>query len=177
MTNMAFYTPVKPMDAVQSAESRLNGVGLCISGEPPVQPTFENGFQGMPKLPEDPTLLSEQDVMRLFFTFTEWASYAESCLWVAQCDEGALELFFSRAKAEALRNVEGAKTVTAAKNAAAAVPGVIQAQDNLYAQTCLRTALETVYERCLRYAAAMSRELSRRGSRATTDRRSSKWST
>lgn len=170
------YTMAKPEDVVQDSLRRIRGVGLTFTENPPVQPSFHNNFEGMPLLPEDPTLLEDEEIMRYFFAFTEWTSFAEGALWVAQADEGTLEAKVSRARGAALVKATGVRTITEQKQVAATDPEVVCLEDELYAQSCLRKGLETVYRRCERNAAAMSRELSRRGARASTDRRAAKWS-
>src|SRR3569623_410488 len=105
-------------DPVQNAINCMRSAGFKFKATPPSELTLSNPEGGMPELPDDPTLLPEDDLMRLCFAFTEWTAYAESSLLVAQCDEGDLETKLSRARGKALAPVTGAKTVTAAKSAA-----------------------------------------------------------
>src|SRR3569623_356510 len=161
-------------DPVQNAINCMRSAGFKFKEPPPSELTLSNPEGGMPELPDDPTILPEDDLMRLCFAFTEWTSYAESSLWVAQCDEGDLETKLSRARGKALAAVTGEKTVTAAKSAASADPDVVRLEDSLYRQTCLRRGMEMILIRCTRNAAAMSRELSRRGSKVFSGR-ADKW--
>jgi hypothetical protein len=132
--------------------------------------------EGLPDLPADPTLLSDGDVATLFFAFTGWLSYAETKLWEAAVEERFLELGLSRLKARNLSAGEPGKgSVTAQKALAALDPEVMRQEEHLMTAVHMRMALDNIYKRCDRNAAAMSREMSRRGARASTDRRSSKW--
>lgn len=130
---------------------------------------------GLPEFPQDPTLLSDEDVSCLYFAYVGWLAYAETERWVASTEHKTLEKKLNRIRAQALAGDEKG-TVTAKKAAASLSPVVMDLEDELLAADSLRSALDDVCQRCERAKDAMSRELSRRGSRpSSSSSRSNKW--
>lgn len=158
---------MKPFPVVVDVLHTLESMGFGVTPRP-------DNDDGMPVLPADPTELDDKQLMDFFFCFTEWTSYAQTQLASAVAQERGAEIEAARVKARALpRYMKG--TVTAAKAAAAEDADVVAAENNLYRVYCVRVLMEPVLARAERSAAALSRELSRRGARASVDRRASKW--
>lgn len=120
---------------------------------------------GIPELPQDPTILSDEDVSCLHFAYVGWLSYAESERWQADTEHKTLEAKLGRVRARTMTADGKATTVTAMKAAAALNPEVMDLEERLLAADILRSALDDVCRRCDRFASAVSREMSRRGTK------------
>jgi hypothetical protein len=151
------------MNVVEATETVLAEMGFTRPGP------FTN--DGLPELPQDPTVLSDEEVSCLYFAYVGWLAFAESERWVTATELKTLETKLNRRRAETLA-AEGKGTVTARKAQAALDPMVRDLEERALAADILRDALDDVCQRCERAKDAMSREMSRRGSGSA---RSSRW--
>lgn len=139
----------------------LNKLGLDLASKPL--------NSSMPTLPQDPISVSDAGLMELYFELTEWGCYARAQAVDAAVSEQWAEKTLALQAAEAVRDAPG-KTL-ADRRSAASLTGNVRAAEVDYVEAwALRKALDEAAETAERRAAALSRELSRRGTRV------SKWS-
>lgn len=129
--------------------------------------------EGMPSLPDDPTSINDEEVMNLFFELTEWGCYARSEAVAAAVAERWAERELALKTAEAVKDAPG-KTLADRRSAASLTTDVLDAEVSYIDAWARRKALDEAAESAERRAAALSRELSRRGAKTP---RSSRWGT
>jgi len=131
-----------------------------------------------PMLPRDVTELSYQDLMILFGEMTGWAAHYAGLLAQAEAREESAEslLEFRRAQAkEAIANRGGKKSATEVKAAAEADEDVQSAKEEYLKARAERRMAQVRYDNSCRFAAFLSRELSRRTATRDQDGRAEKW--
>lgn len=130
----------------------------------------------VPVLPEDPTELSDGELMSLFARMTAWVEYAGGRLAAAEVDEKSCADTLERHKAlSAVKNATE-KTVTAAKAKAYEDPDYLEAQEAKQQAFAYRRMLQAVYDSADKRATLLSRELTRRVGRADRDSRAGRYS-
>ena len=111
--------------------------------------------------------LGDADVMNKYAEFVAWANYAKSVLVQAEIEEEQAEHDLKLVEAHSLIeewSVTTAKkdTVTAAKARRDLSENVVGARQRLLNARAYRKLIDSVYDRCEKSGAVLSRELSRR---------------
>lgn len=128
----------------------------------------------LPILPEDVTILSDQDLMSKFREQIEWINYLTFILVEAESDEADAEAELKLLEAH---HMLGADKLWSARAARDSDPDYVQAKDTYRAARARRKALEMTAQARERSANFLSRELSRRVGREPMNRRDNKWNT
>ena len=154
----------KPVSAAMALDA-LEQAGL----EMPSRPKRE-----MPFLPEDVTVVSEQELMRLFRDHVVWREYVVTTLGTYENEASDAETYYKRVEATHLGTVGGG-TVTEAKAAAMLLPEVMAAKDDLDVAKAKVEQTKRIYEGVVSRAEFLSRELTRRKEGSHLDNRDHKW--
>jgi hypothetical protein len=129
----------------------------------------------VPRLPVDPTDLSDPELMSLFREFTEWVAYQGAQLAVADVEEQHAAEVVKRMETMATAKNAGAKSVTAAKAAVWEDSAYTDARDVHFHAQAYQKMLRGVYEATEKKQVLLSRELTRRVGRDPRDGRNSRW--
>lgn len=128
-----------------------------------------------PDLPDDPTELTDSQLMSAMTVFTRWAEYLSSQLAVAEVDERYAEAYLERTKAiRALAN-NTEKTVTAAKAKAWEDTDFVEAHERFLETHAYRKLIRVKYDNAERASGLLSRELTRRVNRTDREDRVNRW--
>jgi hypothetical protein len=131
----------------------------------------------VPEIPDDVTIISDERLMQIYLRFVAWQNFAATEFAAAevveeQCDR---RVRFLEAQHMVLNWTAAKDKVTLARAQMAMDPEVEKAkqeQMNAYAKRKMR---QVVYDNCAASAAALSRELTRRLGRESSERRASRW--
>lgn len=152
--------------AASSAQQRLHQRQI----EMPEHPGDE-----VPRLPVDPTDLTDPELMTLFREFTEWVAYQGAQLAVADVEEQSAAETVKRIETMTTARNSGAKSVTAAKAAVWEDEAYIDARDEHFRAQAHQKILRGIYEATEKKQVLLSRELTRRVGRDPRDGRNSRW--
>lgn len=154
----------------ERATRRLEREGFSM----PRKPAHE-----IPSLPEDITVLSDEDLMLLFTALTSWADYAGTRAAAAMVDERAAESNLEIQEARTLLNSHDPKSkspVTFAKAQRLLDEEVSEHRTKYEAAYAYRKLVEVLAANTERDAAAVSRELTRRTKNYGVEQRASRFS-
>lgn len=156
-------------------KAELEKAGLYL----PEKPEYE-----YPPLPEDPTVLSDAQLMEEFYRFTAWADYLGGQLGLTEVDERFCDAILDKTSdnallrtmpsSEALRKRED--TMTRVKAEVNLDPVVAERAQSLAVAYARRKLLKTMYDRAERDSGALSREITRRTDDNPRQRRARRYS-
>jgi len=126
-------------------------------------------------LPEDPTDLTDPELMTLFREFTEWVAYQGAQLAIADVEEQSAVEDVKRMETMSAARNSGAKTVTAAKAVIWEDSAYIDARDAQFKAQAYKKMLSGIYEATEKKQVLLSRELTRRVGRDPRDGRNARW--
>ena len=129
-----------------------------------------------PRLPEDPTDLTDAALMELFVKMTNWSSYTDSMLAVAEVNESSAEADVKRLEALSAAANAGQKNVTTAKAKAYEDPEYIDAKNAMTEAYAFRKIASALHDQAEKRATLLSRELTRRVGREPRESRAGRWS-
>ena len=135
----------------------------------------EKPRHAVPALPEDPTALSDSELMSQFSATQAWAEFQSVQLAAAMVSEKFAEEALAKHRAIAAVANKTEKTVTAAKARAYEDPefeAAIEAEIKAYSY---RKMIESIYNNTERKAAVLSREITRRVGRNDRESRGNRW--
>lgn len=147
----------------------MNSLGIDLSSLG-LYPALKPSREGMPALPDDPTSLNDESIIDLLFELTEWGCYARSQAVAAAVAERWAERDLALRTAEAVKDAAG-KTLADRRSAASLTDAVLDSEARYVNAWAQRKALDEAAEAAERRAAALSRELSRRGTKYSSSRR------
>lgn len=124
----------------------------------------------VPGLPDDPTELTDSELMSLFVRLTKWAEYLGAQLALAEVDER-----FADAALEKTRVLSGIDMRTNAGREAAKDESYWEAYELVVERNAYRKVLGTLFANAERNSALLSRELSRRTARSDRESRSDRF--
>jgi hypothetical protein len=137
-------------------------------------PSFE-----IPDIPDDITIVGDEELMLLFSQFVQWQNYAATDFAQAEVTEARAEAKVRYVEAQSMvGNWSNAKDkVTLSRAQMALEPDVIEVRNEAMVAYARRKLVAVVYENCERCAQLISRELSRRigGGTSPTQRRQQRW--
>lgn len=124
-----------------------------------------------PALPEDPTELSDSELMTLFTTLTKWSEYLSAQKVMAEVDERYAEAALDKTKL--IKGYDFRNKTD--KTLAAADQEYWEALEAYQQRMSYRKVIEMTYDNAERNSALLSRELTRRVNRTARDGRSDRW--
>lgn len=124
-----------------------------------------------PVLPEDPTDLSDSELMTLFRQLTRWSEYLGVQKVMAEVDERYAEAALDKGKIVLRVNLKSNQ----GRDDAAENEELWDLHDNYQSAMAYRKVMEMTYENAERNAALLSRELTRRVNRSARDGRDDRW--
>jgi hypothetical protein len=124
-----------------------------------------------PELPEDPTALSDSELMSLFAQTTAWVEYTGSRLAAAEVDEKSCADTLERYKALSAVKNNGEKTVTAAKAKVYEDDEYLEAEEAKRQAFAYRRMLSALHNSAELRNTLLSRELTRRVGRGDRENR------
>lgn len=125
--------------------------------------------RAFPDIPDDPTEMTDADLMRLMTSLTKWAEFLGTQLACAEVDERHAETAME--KARALATLSGGRSVTEQKAKAYESDAYNDAREKYQTAHAYRKLVNVVFDNCDRFSALMSRELTRRVNRDPRERR------
>lgn len=152
--------------AALEAKKRLELQGI----EMPRKPVFD-----VPELPDDPTDLSDSQLMALFSKMNRWAEYMAAQMAAAEVDERYAENILDKRKALGMIGLSE-KTVTAAKAKQFEDSDYLDAYEEVQRAYAFRKMVQMLYNNTERKASVISRELTRRVGREPRENRDARWS-
>jgi hypothetical protein len=137
------------------AQARIKRMGLELADQP---------VEGMPPLPKQPSMITDDQLMELYAQFVRWADYLNGQLALAEIDENYCKGMVEKSEALAILSVKMAKTdtATALKAARDGDPTVIEKRSEFDQAHAYRKLLGVMFSNSERDAQFLSRELTRR---------------
>jgi hypothetical protein len=130
----------------------------------------------IPEIPDDLTDLGDAELVGLMTDFTRWASHLSVQLALAEVDERWAEAEMEKQRALALLGGT-AKDVTRTKAAAYQSDEFLDAEQAYYERMAYRKLVAPLYANADRWAALLSRELTRRVNAEPRSRRVDRYNT
>lgn len=137
------------------------------------KPSFD-----LPEVAADLTLIGDDELMAMFSHAVGWQNFAASVSVEAEVREADCEYEMEKAESEAVVAAWGGTSkdrVTVAKAQRALDPKVNELRQKWLAAKAARKRAQVVRDNCERIVNLISRELTRRVGRESTDRRQQRW--
>lgn len=131
----------------------------------------------LPMIPRNLSELPDDELMSLFVLFTRWASYLAVQVAMAEIDEEAAQTLVAKAEALVMLGAESASDarVTIRRAKREVDPEVLVHREHHARARAYRKLLQVFFENCERNAQLLSRELTRRTSMASKERRADRY--
>lgn len=126
--------------------------------------------EAIPQVPEDITVLSDHELIRLMTLLTRWAEHLGTQLALAEVDERWAEAGMD--KERALASLGKVRDVTERKAKAYESDEFVTAEGRYHEAMAYRKLVSVLYQNADRWSALLSRELTRRVNRDPRERRS-----
>jgi len=132
----------------------------------------------IPDIPQDLTILSDDDLMEMFSHAVAWQNFTASAAIEAEIREADYEYVLEKAESEAVVSAWTGTSndrVSVAKAHRALDPQVNAVKESWLKSKASRKRAQVVRDNCERIVNLISRELTRRVGRDSTERRTHRW--
>lgn len=129
----------------------------------------------IPKVPDDLLDLGDGELLGLMTEYTRWAAHLSVQLALAEVDERWAEAEMEKQRALALLGGDAPKDVTRAKAKAYESEAYLEAEKAYYERLAYRKLVAPLYANADRWAALLSRELTRRVNAEPRSRRADRY--